>query len=106
MANTKVSALTADGSPTTDDLIYTVNDPGGTPASRKVTLANLITLIASNLPADTIDAITEIASALKTGSDTTLVTGTAGTTNQFAVWDANGDIVGNSGSAIDTAVLS
>lgn len=40
MADTKVSALTADASPTTDDLIYVVNDPGGTPASRKVTLGN------------------------------------------------------------------
>lgn len=40
MADTKLSALTADASPTSDDLIYTVNDPGGTPASRKVTIAN------------------------------------------------------------------
>lgn len=40
MADTKLSALTADTSPTSDDLVYTVNDPGGTPASRKVTLAN------------------------------------------------------------------
>lgn len=44
MADTKISALTADTSPTTDDLVVTVNDPGGTPANRKVTLANLITL--------------------------------------------------------------
>src|SRR6187431_2691571 len=36
----KVSALTADTAPTDDDLVYTVNDAGGTPASRKVTLAN------------------------------------------------------------------
>lgn len=42
MADTKVSALTADTSPTSDDLIVTVNDPGGTPANRKVTLANAI----------------------------------------------------------------
>jgi hypothetical protein len=37
----KISDLTADASPTSDDLIETTNDPGGTPASRKVTLANL-----------------------------------------------------------------
>lgn len=43
MANVKVSALTADTSPTSDDLIPTVTDPAGTPASRKVTLANAIT---------------------------------------------------------------
>jgi hypothetical protein len=37
----KISDLTADTSPTSDDLIVTVNDPGGTPANKKVTLANL-----------------------------------------------------------------
>lgn len=37
----KISALTADTAPTTDDLICTVHDPGGTPISRKVTLDNL-----------------------------------------------------------------
>lgn len=37
----KVTALTADATPSTDDLVYTVNDPGGTPASRKATLANV-----------------------------------------------------------------
>jgi len=31
---------TEDTSPTSDDLIYTVNDPAGTPADRKVTLSN------------------------------------------------------------------
>lgn len=41
MADTKISALTADTTPTKDDLIVTVNDPGGTPANRKVTLADL-----------------------------------------------------------------
>jgi len=37
----KVTELTADTVPTSDDLTMTVNDPAGTPASRKVTLANL-----------------------------------------------------------------
>jgi len=41
MADKKITDLTADTSPTSDDLIVTVTDPGGTPASRKVTLANL-----------------------------------------------------------------
>lgn len=41
MADTKISELTADTSPTTDDLVVTVNNPGGTPANRKVTIANL-----------------------------------------------------------------
>lgn len=43
MADQKITALTADTSPTSDDLIVTVNDPGGTPANRRVTLANAIT---------------------------------------------------------------
>lgn len=43
MADTKITALTADTSPTSDDLVVTVNDPGGTPANRKVTAGNLIT---------------------------------------------------------------
>lgn len=41
MADKKISELTADATPTSDDLIITVNDPGGTPANRKVTIANL-----------------------------------------------------------------
>lgn len=40
---TKVSALTADTTPTSDDLLLVVNDPGGTPGSRKVTIANFLT---------------------------------------------------------------
>lgn len=43
MPDAKLTALTADTSPTSDDLIYAVNDPAGTPASRKVTLGNAIT---------------------------------------------------------------
>jgi len=38
---TKVISMTADATPTTDDLLYVVNDPAGTPTDRKVTLANL-----------------------------------------------------------------
>jgi hypothetical protein len=43
MADTKISALTADTSPTSDDLIPTVNDPAGTPANKKVTLGDAVT---------------------------------------------------------------
>lgn len=45
------------------------------------------------LPASTVDAITEIAAALKSGVDTTLVTGTKGTTNYTAKWNVDGDLV-------------
>jgi len=53
---------------------------------------------ATSLTTDSLDAITEIAAALKTGSDTTLVTGTAGSTDDCAKWDANGDLI-TSGAA-------
>lgn len=43
MADLKITGLTADTSPTSDDLIPTVNDPAGTPANKKVTLGNAIT---------------------------------------------------------------
>jgi hypothetical protein len=42
MADEKLTALTAETAPTTDDLVYLVNDPGGSPVSRKVTVANLL----------------------------------------------------------------
>jgi len=41
MANLKITELTADTSPTSDDLIITVNDVSVSPANRKVTIANL-----------------------------------------------------------------
>lgn len=53
MADTKTTALSADASPTTDDLVMTVNDPGGTPANRKVTLAALMTLAGKPLETQT-----------------------------------------------------
>lgn len=40
MVDTKVSALTADTTPTGDDEILVINDPGGTPAERRVTRDN------------------------------------------------------------------
>lgn len=41
MADQKITDLTADSAPTSDDLVVVVNDPGGTPVNRKVTLTNL-----------------------------------------------------------------
>jgi hypothetical protein len=40
-----------------------------------------------------IDAITEIATGIKSGSDSTLITGTKGTTDYTAKWNADGDLV-------------
>ena len=43
IADQKITQLTADTAPTSDDLVATVHDPAGTPANRKVTLTNAIT---------------------------------------------------------------
>jgi hypothetical protein len=45
-ADTKVTALTANSDPQATDILYMVDDPGGTPLSQKITLANL----ALNMP--------------------------------------------------------
>jgi hypothetical protein len=45
MANTKISALTANTTPALTDLTVIVDDPGGTPATQKVTLQSVANLI-------------------------------------------------------------
>lgn len=45
------------------------------------------------LGANSVDAIGEIASGLKSGSDSTLITGTAGTNGDLAQWNGDGDLV-------------
>lgn len=42
MSDSKITALTALTAPTTDDLLAIVDDPAGTPVTKKITLANLI----------------------------------------------------------------
>ena len=42
MADTKISAFTALTAPATTDVVPIVDDPGGTPLSRKVTVQNLV----------------------------------------------------------------
>lgn len=41
MADSKLTALTADGAPAASDVTYNVEDPGGTPVSKKVTWTNV-----------------------------------------------------------------
>jgi hypothetical protein len=41
MADTKLTALTANTTPALTDILYIVDDPGGTPASQKVTLTSI-----------------------------------------------------------------
>lgn len=53
---------------------------------------------AEALSANGVDAITEIAAALKSGLDTTLITGTAGINGNCVQWNGDGDIVDSGGT--------
>jgi len=92
MADEKISAQ-ADGAPlvATDELI--IARAGD---NKKVDPDDFVTYVAANAGADFIDLITEIAAALKTGTDGTLVTGTAGTSGNLAEWNADGDAIDSS----------
>lgn len=80
MADKKVSALTAITQASGDDLLMIVNDPGGTPASRKITHANFFANVhtVSNFTSNvtisstklTVSANTTLSGALKNGSNT------------------------------------
>ena len=97
-ADSKLTGLTADTTPTTDDLVYTVNSPGGTPADRKVTIGDIISICRMEsfqiiAPAVTDDfmhfrapanmTITYIRGILQSGVDSNVVGG-------FDECDANG----------------
>lgn len=95
MADTKVSALTEDISPSTDDLIYTVNDPGGTPVGRKVTLANLNSLLKSTTSTLTNHTIDSANNTLTVDLAEATVTGT---TAQFNTALSDGSFATLAGS--------
>jgi hypothetical protein len=48
MANAKITALTANTSPLTSDIMVMVDDPAGSALTQKITIANLKTAIASS----------------------------------------------------------
>lgn len=52
MSDTKISALTANTTPVSTDITVIVDDPGGTPLSQKITLANLMALFANPVSDD------------------------------------------------------
>lgn len=89
MADTKIEDLTADASPTSDDLLVTVNDPAGTPSNRKVTLANAITK-AHGLS----DGLVKVSTGIMTVVPATTASITASTDKNY-VTDAQAIVIGN-----------
>ena len=89
MADAKISALTADASPTSDDLAVTVHDPAGTPANRKVTLGNLVTK-AHGLS----DGLVKVATGTMTVVAATTASIAASTDKNY-VTDAQAVVIGN-----------
>lgn len=51
MADTKITALTEDTAPLSTDLVMTVDDPGGSPINKKVTIANLTKALQAQIDA-------------------------------------------------------
>jgi hypothetical protein len=67
MADTKLTGLTADTTPGTDSLLYTVDDPSGTPASRKSTIGQV--LVVGNMPTGSVVQMVSVNSgAVATGT--------------------------------------
>lgn len=78
MADTKLTALTATTNPASTDVVYIVVDPGTTPASKKVTLANMRAGIGTVATDPIFDSAGDLIQG--TGADTAakLSAGTAG----------------------------
>jgi len=89
MPDLKITGLTADTSPTSDDLIPTIHDPAGTPANRKVTLANAITK-AHGLS----DGLVKVATGTMSVVAATTASIAASTDKNY-VTDAQATVIGN-----------
>jgi len=89
-------------------------DAAGTDNSTNVTLAgayNYLTISSQEITLGQIDLTTDVTGALpianvgnKSGSDGTLVTGTAGTNGNVAIWNGDGDVVDGSVAAANILV--
>ena len=76
-------------------------------------LYNYLTVGVDTLRTDAVDVITEVKSTIRSGSDQSLVTGTAGSNEEMCSWNGDGDIIGvstitgnTSGMAITTGSLN
>ena len=105
-ADQNLTDKTADTTPTTDDLVYTVNDPLGTPADRKVTLDNFSKgLNASNMGSGTL-AVNRggTGAATLTDGGVLLGSGTSAITPMGVL--ANGSIIVGDGATDPVALVA
>jgi hypothetical protein len=85
MADKKVTALDALTTVTADDLLLIVDDPSGTPTSKKVTAANLATYTSTGLATTTaLNLKSDLASPTFTGTPAAPTAAVSTSTTQIA----------------------
>lgn len=85
MADKKVTALDALASVSADDLFLVVDDPAGTPTSKKVTAANLATYTSTGLATTTaLNLKSDLASPTFTGTPAAPTAAASTSTTQIA----------------------
>lgn len=77
MADTKLTGLTENTTPVSTDIMYIVDDPGSSPLSQKITLANLKTLINDLATAAIWDAAGDLVQGTGANTGAKLTIGTA-----------------------------
>ena len=90
MADRKITELTALTSPNQKDLLYVVDDPAGTPASKKISLYNLFGSVPAN---------TSITGTLTVSGNTTV-------SGANSVFSANVNITSTNGPKIDAGYVT
>jgi len=90
MADRKITELTALTAPNQKDVLYVVDDPNGTPASKKISLYNLFGSVPAN---------TSISGTLNVSANTTI-------NGANTVVSANLNITSTNGPKIDAGVVT
>lgn len=98
MATKKITELTADTSPTSDDILPIVNDPAGTPTTKKATAANIITK-AHGLGDSTVVGVS--GGVMTSGTDVAVLDGGTGASNASGARTNLGLVIGTDVQAYD-----